>query len=96
MSEGIEKKCTNIEKKSINKAHSYSIAKYIYRWYGALAPPLYFYSTFLLEPPLLPESCIVTTTHESGVIVSQGLLSAPLNSLVYAAFRHHHLNRRPE
>ena len=26
MSEGIEKKCINIEKKSINKTHSYSIS----------------------------------------------------------------------
>ena len=29
MSEGIEKKCINIEKKSINKTHSYSISIYI-------------------------------------------------------------------
>jgi hypothetical protein len=29
MSEGIEKKCINIEKKSINITHSYSISIYI-------------------------------------------------------------------
>jgi hypothetical protein len=91
MSEGIEKKCINIEKKSINKIHSYSISIYI-DGMGHSPPPLFFYIPTTATPP---QSSIVTTTHESGVIVSQGVLIVPISTLTRISwFPHVRLNSR--
>ena len=70
MSEGIEKKCINIEKKPINITHSYSIS--IYRWYGALAPPLIFIYSYY-SPPSISQPVVAAPPHQS-VICSRSCL----------------------